>query len=182
MTEKCYTDQSFGKSHLASSKALCFTPEVTVYLCWQGCSVACSAPHWQHDTAQVPFTVLGRGSALLSSRRGCPGGRWAPRPPMAPGVDGGAARHFPVPERPLAPTARRGSAGSGPQHGRHPLGMASARWDGSECRTAPPAARLSCKVVRHLPTPVQEEPGVAINTPAFATGRSYFTSIFHEAV
>lgn len=33
-----------------------------------------------------------------------------------------------------------------------------------------------------LPTPEQEQPGLPIGTPDFATGRSSFTLIFHTAV
>lgn len=128
MAEKCYTDHSFGKSHVASSQALSFTPEVTVaYLCWQGCSITWSAPHWQPDTPHVPFVGLGRERALLSSCRGTPGGKSVmgaqpvPRRQRLhhPG-DCGAVRHFLMPECPLVLTARCGSRpaeGAGPQHG-----------------------------------------------------------------
>lgn len=64
----------------------------------------------------------------------------------------------------------------------HRLGMAWARWNGHESRVAPAASRLHCKAVHQVPTPVQEEPGLAMSTPTFPTGHSYFTLVFHKAV
>lgn len=58
------------------------------------------------------------------------------------------------------------------------------RRNGNESKTAPGAPHLPCNMAQLVPTPVQNEPGLAISTPtfSFAVGYSCFTLIFHKAV